>query len=483
MSTVRLYNSLTRRVEDFCPLDPAGKRVLFYNCGPTVYGPFHIGNARNFVAMDVVRRWLMYRGYDVRFVQNITDIDDKIIRRGQAENRPPEDVAREFTALFHEHYRALGNLPATVHPKATEFLPQMVTAVQKLVERGYAYPSADGSVWYSVEKFPEYGKLSRKPLDQMREGERVAADQQALKRSPLDFALWKGSKPGEPAWDTPWGKGRPGWHIECTCMAIECLGQQIDIHSGGMDLQFPHHENEIAQSEALTGLPFARFWLHNGFLNIDGEKMSKSLGNVLTMDQVLQRMDPLTVRMFLVGAHYRMPYDITDESIHAARSGARRMVEADREASATLARSGAVGPHWRDVPEVAVFHERFAAAMDEDINTPEALGVLFQLVTFVNTQRAAAEKDTPGAMDRLAASHALLLELRGVLGITSDLEPKENLGGDVMTEQLLALLIEARDTARKTKQFAISDRIRDGLKALGIVLEDKPTGTVWKRVE
>lgn len=479
---LRLHNTLTRSKEEFRPLDPEGRKVSFYNCGPTVYGPFHIGNARTFVCMDVVRRWLVQSGYEVSYVQNITDVDDKIIRRANEEGVSADVIAKRYTKLFYQHLALLGNLPATRHPLATEFIGQMVDFIAELIREGHAYASADGSVWFEVSTYADYGHLSRRPLDQMAEGERVSAEQQAMKRNPLDFALWKSAKPGEPAWDSPWGKGRPGWHIECSVMAIACLGSTLDIHAGGIDLQFPHHENEVAQSECLGHKPFARYWLHNGFLNIDGEKMSKSLGNVFTMDQVFAKMDRLTVRLFLISAHYRAPQDLTDDALHAAKSASKRLLEADREAVKLLAGHSA-DADWKHDDEVAKFEALFNAAMDDDINTPEAVGAIFQLVTLVNTRRAAAEKDA-SQIPALARARELLRHLRGVLGLTPDLEPVETgLGDDGLSEKLLAILIDARAEARAAKQFAIGDMIRKRLTDAGIALEDKPGGTVWKKID
>jgi cysteinyl-tRNA synthetase len=474
---LRLYNTLTRRKEDFRPLDPEGRRVSFYNCGPTVYGPFHIGNARNFIVVDTIRRWLAHRGYEVRFVQNITDVDDKILNRAREEGISSHEVAEKYTKLFFEHLTLLGVRRADEHPRATEFIPGMLDLVQKLIDGGHAYTSEDGSVWFDVRSFAEYGKLSRKNLDDMREGERVSADQQALKRNPLDFALWKASKPGEDlAWETPWGTGRPGWHLECSCMAMAChQSATIDIHSGGVDLQFPHHENEIAQSEAATGKPFATYWLHNGFLNIDGEKMSKSLGNFRTIDALLEKFDGLTLRHFLLSAHYRSGLDFTADNLEAATKASQRYATAEREARAAL---GTGAPAAAEDAELAALRAKFGEAMDDDFNTAQAIGVMFELVTVMNSRRAALSADTRGA---LASAVALLAEFRELLGLTSDLEREDTgLGGN--EEQLLQLLIDVRNAARAGKQFALADTIRNRLTDMGIALEDKPGGvTTWKR--
>ncbi|MDX2177399.1 MAG: cysteine--tRNA ligase [Candidatus Sumerlaeia bacterium] len=481
--SIHLYNSLARAKEQFVPVRPEAP-VRFYNCGPTVYAPFHIGNARNFVVMDVVRRWFIHRGYRVHFVMNITDVDDKIIAKSVEEGRPPAEVAEHYAGLFLHYLERLGNLSATDHPRATQFIPEMIASIEALIAKGHAYATDDGSVWFEVASFPEYGKLSKKPLDQMAQGERVNEAQQRLKKSPLDFALWKGAKEGEPAWESPWGMGRPGWHIECSCMVHEILGDTIDIHGGGVDLQFPHHENEIAQAEALSGKPFARYWLHNGFLNIQGEKMSKSLGNVLNIDEVLKRVDSLTLRLFLMWAHYRSPHDVTDDALHSAKSAARRLAQCDNEAAALLDKAAQPLGDWQRDEELASLEAQFGAAMDDDFNTPEALGALFRLVTLVNSLADAARKGDTAALWRLADALALLRDLRGVLGLTADLEPEDApLDESGLAEQLLALLVEVRAESRKAKQFAIGDLVRDRLRAIGFALEDRPGETVWKRID
>lgn len=491
--TIRLYNTVTRQKEDFVPLDPAGRKVFFYNCGPTVYAPFHIGNARNFVLMDVVRRWLVHRGYDVFYAQNITDVDDKIIDRARQENRSPEAVAETYTRVFLEHLALLGNLPASSHPKATNYIPAMIEDIASLIETGHAYPTADGSVWYHVASFADYGKLSRRPLDQMEQGERVSEDQQSLKKSPMDFALWKGAKPGEPAWETPWGKGRPGWHIECSCMASRLVQAEhgrptLDIHAGGLDLQFPHHENEIAQAEAISGKPFAKYWLHNGFLNIDGEKMSKSLGNFLRIDEVLERMDALSVRFFLISSHYRAPQDMTDDALEAAKNGVGRILNAEREARLLFEQypEGSPRPGSPADDMVKLLGSEFDSAMDDDFNTPQAIAVIFkvvrQILDAVRMTQLEFLEDSELYRAKLFFLLSELTRMRKVLGLTADLEPKaQALGSDGLTEDLLNILIETRAEARKAKQFALGDLIRDRLAAAGIALEDRPGATtVWK---
>jgi len=476
---LRITNTLTGKKEDFVPLDPAGKIVRWYACGPTVYGPIHIGNARTFVVTDTIRRWIEYLGYDLRFVQNITDVDDKIINRANQEGISPEAVADKYTDLFLQHVKMLGVRPATVHPRCTQVIPEMIDFVKALVANGSAYASADGSVWFSVKSFPTYGKLSRKNLDDMRQGERVDPEQQKLKRDPMDFSLWKAAKPGEPSWDSPWGKGRPGWHLECSCMSMQFLeSETIDIHSGGADLIFPHHENEIAQSEALSGKPFARYWIHQGMLNIDGDKMSKSLGNFKYIDQLLANFDALTLRHFLISAHYRTELDFTKDNLDAATKASRRYADAQREA-ATLLGAEPAADAWKSSAECVEFERRFAEAMNDDFNTARAFAVLFDLVTRLNTERAAVQGGG-GNREALAALASLLALFRRALGVTPDLEP----ASDAMPElggALLDLLVEVRNDARKAKQFAIGDKIRDRLAAHGIALEDRPDGTRWKR--
>ncbi|MBI5153902.1 cysteine--tRNA ligase [Candidatus Poribacteria bacterium] len=477
---LRVYNTLSRKKEDFVPLDPAGRKVLFYNCGPTVYGPFHIGNARNFVVVDVMRRWIEHLGYELRFVQNITDVDDKIIARAIEEGIPANDVAAKYTALFFEHIGRLGIRRADEHPRATQYVEAMIHAIEDLAAKGHAYASEDGSVWFDVKSFPGYGKLSRKNLEEMREGERVSSEQQRLKRNPLDFSLWKAAKPGEPAWKSPWGEGRPGWHIECSVMSKHCLGSEtIDIHAGGIDLQFPHHENEIAQSECATGKPFARYWIHNGFLNISGEKMSKSLGNIKNLDGLLERYDALTLRHFLVSAHYRTELDFTESNLDAAAKASSRYASAWREAVRILA-AEPTADAWRADAECQALMQRFADAMNDDFNTAQALAVLFDLVTALNTDAAAAERSPAGPRAALEARVSLLCLFRTLLGLTPELEAKSG-GLDGITGDLLQLLIDLRAEARKAKQFALADMVRARLAALGIALEDKPGGTVWKR--
>ncbi len=503
--TFRLYNTFSRSLEEFRPLDPEGKRVTFYNCGPTVYGPFHIGNARNFVMADVLRRWLERLGYRVTFVQNITDVDDKIIRKSIEEKTTAEDVARRYTELFFEHVGRLGVRRADVHPKATEFIDRMIAMVRRLIDTGHAYASPDGSVWFRVSSFKEYGQLSKKPLDELREGERVDPEQQRLKENSADFALWKASKPGEPAWDSPWGKGRPGWHIECSSMATSLLGETIDIHMGGVDLVFPHHENERAQSMCATGKPFVRYWVHNGFLNVrdertgEEEKMSKSLGNFFRIDEVLEQFDALTVRHFLISAHYRSALTFSQENLRSSKQATQRILDGLRRAKRILGPrapakdvagrrqgEGAAMASGRASDTIAALRNEFAEAMNDDLNTPVALSVVFKALGEMNRALDEAERssgaDSAKSREATGALREILIDdLLGVLGLDPALAEQEE-KTDRLVPAFLELLISVRAEARKSRQFALADKIRTDLLALGFALEDTPQGTVWKKV-
>lgn len=535
---LRIYNTLSREKEVFEPLDPP--RVTFYNCGPTVYDYFHIGNARNFILADIVRRYLRFKGYKVKFVQNITDIDDKIIRRSMEEGCPAAEIAERYSRAYFDHSARLGIEPPDVSPRATDHIPQMIAFIEKLIEKGYAY-RADGDVFYRVRRFADYGKLSGKKLDELHEGKRVEVDPR--KEDPRDFDLWKAAKPGEPSWPSPWGRGRPGWHIECSVMAMAHLGETIDIHSGGSDLQFPHHENEIAQSEAATGKVFVRYWVHNAFLNIGGEKMSKSLGNIVTIDQVLARYDPMVVRYFFLSAHYRRPMDYGPESLEESRKALGRLVggiETVEKLLALIARRGGTepkSPTERDRDALEGLRRRFCDFMDDDFNTPRALSVLFEAVSDLHERRRRFEDGAEGPAMRAFARAAIALigELAGVLGL--DLSPRRTAPA-ISTEPLLAILSEAlgevrkggmeeirtymvermarigfiadegpdgptwrplgearggdpfaplvevaldvRNRARREKRFALADRIRSALAEAGIVLEDYRSGTIWR---
>jgi cysteinyl-tRNA synthetase len=454
---LRIHNTLTRAKQDFVPLEPG--RVRMYVCGMTVYDYCHVGHARVMVVFDMVQRWLRASGYAVTYVRNITDIDDKIIRRAVENGETIGELTARFIRYMDEDAAALGVQKPDHEPRATEYIPRMLDLIGLLERRGLAYRAADGDVNYSVRKFPGYGKLSGKSLADLRAGERVevASD----KQDPLDFVLWKRAKEGEPSWQSPFGNGRPGWHIECSAMSTALLGQPFDIHGGGADLQFPHHENEIAQSEGASDRPFVACWMHNGFVRVDDEKMSKSLGNFFTIREVLARYDAEVVRFFILRAHYRSPLNYSDQHLDEARSGLARLYTALKTAPADAA-----SIDWND-PRAA----RFKAAMDDDFNTPEACAVLFELAADAN--RSGAPSDA-----------ALLRALGGVLGLLQR-DPVEFLragpGGEGLDEAAIAAQIGARAAAKKAKNYAEADRIRKALAEQGVLLEDGPQGTTWRR--
>ncbi len=459
---LKIYNTLAREKQTFKPI-VAGK-VSMYVCGMTVYDFCHLGHARVMVVFDMVSRWLRASGYDVTYVRNITDIDDKIIKRANENDESIAELTQRFIDAMNEDAAKLGVIPPDIEPKATEFVDGMLGMIAALVEKGFAYPAENGDVFYAVNRFDGYGKLSGKSLEDLRAGERVEVDN--FKRDPMDFVLWKAAKPGEPSWDSPWGKGRPGWHIECSAMSAHHLGQHFDIHGGGQDLQFPHHENEIAQSEAAhshDGKPcqMVNYWMHNGFVRVDDEKMSKSLGNFFTIRTVLEKYDAEVVRFFILRAHYRSPLNYSDQHLDDAKSALTRLYTALRGMDIT----GAV-VDWQHPQAV-----RFKEAMDDDFNTPEALAVLFDLANEANRT-----KDI--------VSLRLLKGLAGVLGLLQR-NPDEFLQGgaqgEISGELDVEELIQARLTAKKNKNFAEADAIRKQLADAGIVLEDTPQGTTWRR--
>jgi cysteinyl-tRNA synthetase len=453
---LQIHNSLTRTKENFIPLE-AG-RVRMYVCGMTVYDLCHLGHARVFVVFDMVTRWLRASGYEVEYIRNITDIDDKIIRRAEENGELPTALTERFITAMHEDERALGVLPPNHEPRATHYVAQMLAMIGQLERKDLAYAAANGDVYYRVRGFAGYGQLSGKSLDELRAGERVEVDK--FKHDPLDFVLWKAAKPGEPAWDSPWGPGRPGWHIECSAMSEELLGKHFDIHGGGQDLQFPHHENEIAQSEGAHDCKFVNYWMHNGFVRVDNEKMSKSLGNFFTIREVLEKYDPEVVRFFILRAQYRSQLNYSDAHLDDARASLTRLYNALRDCDASLS-----GIDW-SLPQAATFK----AAMDDDFNTPVALAVLFELAGEANRGNAAAAN--------------LLRSLAGTLGLLQrDAKAflKAGASADGMAESEIETLIAARQAARKARDFAESDRIRDALTAAGVVLEDTAGGTNWRR--
>lgn len=484
--TLSLYNTLTRRQEPFDPVEPP--KVRMYCCGVTVYDYCHLGHARSYIAWDTVRRYLIWRGYDVRYVQNFTDIDDKILNRARQEKSTMEEVADRYTQAYFEDMARLNILEADEYPRATHTLDGIKRLIHELEHRGYAY-AAGGDVYYKVRKFENYGQLSGRKLEEMKAGAsgRVEDDPEAQKKQdPFDFALWKSAKPGEPAWESPWGSGRPGWHIECSAMVRDRLGDTIDIHMGGADLVFPHHENEIAQSQAATGKQLAKYWMHNGFVTVNGEKMSKSLGNFTTIRQLLDEgnVPPMVVRLFVLQAQYRKPIDFTDEAIGSAKQGWNTIKEA-------LLFPNQYGEQldWDriQVPQAPLpdFLERFQDAMDDDFNTPSALAVLFEIAKEIRRDRNLLlhqnKTDTP--LELLKQRWHTLVTLANVLGleVDADAETAESQNQGLSDAEIEAL-IEQRKAARKAKNFAEGDRIRDELQAQGISLIDKAGGvTQWHR--
>ena len=457
--TVQIYNTLSRCKQPLAPLEPG--HVRMYVCGMTVYDYCHLGHARVMAVFDVVQRWLKARGLRVTYVRNITDVDDKIIRRAQEAGVGVRELTDRFIAAMHEDTEALGIERPDLEPRATEHIAPMLRMISRLVERGLAYQDAAGDVDYAVRSFPGYGRLSGKSLDELHAGERVEVD--AAKRDPLDFVLWKHAKPEEPEevrWDSPWGPGRPGWHIECSAMSCEMLGEQFDIHGGGADLQFPHHENEIAQTEGVTGKPWVSMWMHNGFVRIDEQKMSKSLGNFLTIREVLKSFDPETLRFFIIRAHYRSPLNYSDDALRDARHSLERLYLALQDYPQVVA-----SVDWEHP-----LAQRFGAAMDDDFNTPEAFAVLFELA---------------GALNRSASPElaALLKGLGGVLGLLQSTPQQFLQGATAQSEkQWIEQQVQLRAQAKQARDYASADRIRAGLLQRGIQLEDKPDGvTLWRR--
>lgn len=478
---LKIHNSLTGRKEVFTPIEPG--KVRLYACGMTVYDYCHLGHARVMVVFDMVVRYLRHLGFKVIYVRNITDIDDKIIKRANENGESISALTARFIDAMHEDERALGVLPPDIEPRATQSIDDMLAMIQALIDRGYAYVGDNGDVFYAVSKFEGYGRLSGKNIEDLRAGERVEVED--AKRDPLDFVLWKMAKPGEPAWDSPWGRGRPGWHIECSAMSTRCLGHHFDIHGGGMDLQFPHHENEIAQSEGATGEKFVNLWMHNGFVRVNEEKMSKSLGNFFTVREVLARYRPEVVRFFILNSHYRSPLNYSDENLDDANAALTRLYTALRGLRCDLPVSEGEG-RSKD------FIARFEEAMSDDFNTPEAIAVLFDLAREINRGRNSNVEEA----ETLART---LKQLGGLLGLLQT-DPEEffksGVGavrlGVTVGAQLDAMLIwsderieqkiQERLDARKNKDWATADRIRNELKEQGIVLEDTAGGTTWRRI-
>lgn len=465
---IKIFNTLTRKKEEFVPLKTG--EVAMYVCGPTVYNYFHIGNARTFISFDTVRRYFEYRGYKVNFVQNFTDIDDKMIKKANEDGTTVKELGDRFIDEYFKDADALGLKRATVNPRATYMIDEIIDFIKALEEKGYAY-GINGDVYFSTSKFAEYGKLSQQTLEDLEAGARVDVDEK--KSDPMDFALWKNQKPGEPAWDSPWGMGRPGWHIECSTMASKILGETIDIHAGGSDLIFPHHENEIAQSEAKTGKPFARYWMHGAFLNVNNTKMSKSLNNFFTAREIIERYDPEVIRLFMLSGHYRTPLNFSLELLDQAKAGLERFYNAIHNLEYILGSA-----EERDLTseeqglynKIDTYKERFIGVMDDDFNTADGISVIYDLVRDVNSN---VNANSPKKLIEKA------LEMIRELGLPLSLlqkSTKENL------EEEIEKLIEERQKARKEKNWALADKIRDDLKSRGIVLEDTPQGVKWKKM-
>jgi len=461
---MKIYNTLTRKKEEFVPIDE--KELKIYVCGPTVYNYFHIGNARPFVVFDTLRKYLTYRGMNVKFVQNFTDVDDKIINKAREEGVTAGEISEKYIEEYFRDAKALNVEKATVHPKVTENMNEIIAFIQGLIDKGYAY-EADGDVYYSTRKFKEYGKLSKQNIEDLEAGARIEIGEKKL--DPLDFALWKARKTeDEVAWESPWGMGRPGWHIECSVMSTKYLGETIDIHAGGQDLAFPHHENEIAQTEAQTGKPFANYWVHNGYITIDNEKMSKSKGNFFTVRDILKEYDGETIRFFLLSGHYRSPVNFSRELMDQSNNALTRMRNAKNNLKHLAENSAGsiTEEEAKSLEALSGYREKFIAAMDDDLNTADAISAVFELIKDINT----ATKD--GSTKEFAEECLSLLdELTGVLGL---LREKEEEGSGIDDE--IQKLVDERQEARKAKNFARADEIRDLLKARGITLEDTPQG-------
>ena len=464
---MKIYNTLTRQKEEFVPLVPG--EVKMYSCGPTVYNYFHIGNARPFIIFDTMRKYLEYNGLKVTFVQNFTDIDDKMINKANDEGITVKELGQRFIEEYFKDADSLGISRASVHPKATENIDSIINIVKKLEDNGYAY-NVEGDVYFSTKKFDEYGKLSHQPLDELEAGARINVNES--KDDPMDFALWKKQKPGEPAWESPWGLGRPGWHIECSAMANKYLGETIDIHSGGQDLIFPHHENEIAQSECANCKPFARYWMHNGYINVDNKKMSKSLGNFFTVRDVLKEFDGEVIRFFMLSAHYRSPINFSKDLIEQAKTGLERLYTCinNLEFLKQNSQNGELNDKVKEMTDK--YKNSFCEAMDDDLNTGLAIAALFDLVRDINTTFTSTSVQS---IEDIDACINILKELGGVLGIL------QNTDTDSIDDEIEELIAK-RQEARKNKNFALADEIRDTLKAQGIVLEDTPNGVKWKRI-
>lgn len=467
---MKIYNTMTRKKEEFIPLEEG--KVKMYVCGPTVYNFIHLGNARPFTVFDTLRRYFEYRGYEVTYIQNFTDVDDKIIKRSHEEGISPEEVAEKYIKEYFIDCDGLGIKRATVHPQVTDNIENIIVFVQDLIDKGYAY-EAGGDVLFRTRKFEEYGKLSHQNIEELELGARIDVDDK--KEDPLDFVLWKAKKEGEPGWQSPWGEGRPGWHIECSVMSNRYLGNTIDIHAGGQDLQFPHHENEIAQSECRNGHTFARYWMHNGYINVDGEKMSKSLGNFFTVRDISEKYDLGLVRFFLLATQYRNPVNFSDTVLEQAKAGLERLTNARDNAEFIL--GNLVDSGLRDEEKdlaagLDKYRDRFIEAMDDDLNTADAISVIFELAKFMNTNIS-----DQSSKEFVQLNLDIFNELTGVLNIAN-----KSVEEDDSLSQKVEDLIAKRAQAKKEKNFALADQIRDELVAMGISIEDTRQGVKWKRI-
>ena len=489
--SLRIYNTLTGKVEEFVPISPP--KVLIYTCGVTVYDDSHVGHGRSLIVFDTFRRYLEHLGYRVKFVRNFTDVDDKIINRANKECKDFMSIANRYIASYYQDMEILRVKPADVEPRVTEHMEEIINVIKSLIEKGYAYES-EGDVYFSVASFPEYGKLSKRNVEELQAGARVEPSEK--KRDPLDFALWKSAKAGEPAWDSPWGPGRPGWHTECVAMIFKHLGETVDIHGGGLDLVFPHHENEIAQAEAITGKPFARYWMHNGLVTVGGQKMSKSLGNYVTLREVYEKYHPDILRLLVLFTHYRSPLDFSWEKMEETKRAYERMKDAllDIEVLKNLPRVETKERH-KIYDKVKEVEEAFFKDLSDDFNTPSALSHIFSLITELNKiKNSAFERKGISEQELQAyefAVNSILNNMKGVFGIFEDLFPscgtqetvrKELAPASAVDEKLISLLIEVRNMARQEKVYKLADYIRDKLKDLDIVLEDTPAGTKWKKL-
>ncbi|WP_101773870.1 cysteine--tRNA ligase [Peptostreptococcus faecalis] len=467
---MKIYNTMTRKKEEFIPLQPG--KVKMYVCGPTVYNFIHLGNARPFTVFDTLRRYFEYRGYDVTYIQNFTDVDDKIIKRSSEEGISPEEVSEKYIKEYFTDCDGLGIKRATVHPQVTDNINQIIEFIQSLIDKGYAYES-DGDVFFKTRLFKEYGKLSHQNIEELELGARIEVDER--KEDALDFVLWKARKEGEPGWSSPWGEGRPGWHIECSVMSKRYLGETIDIHAGGQDLQFPHHENEIAQSECNSGHEFARYWMHNGYINVDGEKMSKSLGNFFTVRDISKVYDLGLVRFFLLSTHYRNPVNFSDTVLEQSKSGLERLTNARDNAEFILSnlKEGNMSDEEKKIaPSIDDYKKQFIEAMDDDLNTADAISAIFELAKFMNSNisDSSSYEFVKKALD-------MFYELTGVLNIAAKSDDID----DELTKKVEEL-IEKRAQAKKDKNFELADQIREELTEMGISIEDTRQGVKWKKI-